>query len=111
MTEPAMAEVVRDRYGNEIYLTDERWDHIIEHHPSMAEYRDHLLLALRTGRRKQDPLDPSKFKYDAPFTDLELHYNHIVAVVKFSEREMADGRTRSNNFVLTAYPVFIRGRR
>jgi len=30
---------VRDRYGNEIYLTQERWDHIIEstNHPEMVE--------------------------------------------------------------------------
>lgn len=106
-----MAEIVRDRYGNEIYLTDERWDHIVGHHPSMAGYCDHLLLTLRTGRRRQDPLDPSKFKYDAPFDDLEPHYNHIIVVAKFSERERVEGGTRPNNFVLTAYQVFIHGHR
>ena len=33
---------VRDRYGNEIYLTQERWDHIIEptNHPEMAELKN-----------------------------------------------------------------------
>lgn len=106
-----MTDVVRDRYGHEIYLTDERWNHIVDRHPSMIGYRDHLLATLRTGRRRQDPLDPSMFKYYAPFTDLEHHYNHIVAVVKFIEREMADAITRPNNFVLTAYQVFIHGHR
>ena len=106
-----MTDVVRDRYGNEIYLTDERWNHIVGRHVSMTGYRDHLLATLRTGQRRQDPLDPSKFKYYVPFADLESHYNHIVVVVKFSEREMAEGGTRPNNFVLTAYQVFLHGHR
>jgi len=31
---------VRDRYGYEIYLTEERWEHIIdpENHPEMEAY-------------------------------------------------------------------------
>lgn len=31
---------VRDRYGNDIYLTHERWKHIIEpiNHPDMSDY-------------------------------------------------------------------------
>ena len=106
-----MREVVRDRYGNEIYLTDERWDHIVNRHPGMSNYRDHLLATLRTGRRKQDPFDPTKFKYYAPFDDLEPYYNHIVAVVKFSGQEIAGRESHANNFVLTAYQIFIHGRR
>ena len=35
---------VHDRYGNEIHLTHERWEHIIEpiSHPEMAAYEEHL---------------------------------------------------------------------
>ena len=35
---------VRDRLGNEIYLTHERWEHIIEsfNHPEMIFYEEHL---------------------------------------------------------------------
>ena len=106
-----MTEVVRDRYGHELYLTDERWEHIVNRHPTMMGYRDHMLATIRTGRRRQDPLDASKFKYYAPFADLGPDYSHIVVVVKFSEREITEGGTRYNNFVLTAYQVFIYGQR
>lgn len=106
-----MREVARDRYGNEIYLTDERWDHIVDLHPEMQNYRTHLLVTLRRGRRKQDLLDSAKFKYYAPFDDLEHHYSHLVAVAKFGELEDSERRTQPNNFVLTAYQVFIYGHR
>lgn len=35
---------VRDRSGNEVYLTEERWEHIIEpiNHPEMAAYEQQL---------------------------------------------------------------------
>ena len=44
---------VQDRDGNPIYLTEERWPHIIKanNHPEMADYEDHLKAAIRTGRR------------------------------------------------------------
>ena len=33
---------VQDRYGNTVYLTEERWQHIIEaiNHPEMEDYED-----------------------------------------------------------------------
>ncbi len=36
--------IIRDRYGNSIYLTQERWEHIIEsiNHPEMEEYEEEL---------------------------------------------------------------------
>ena len=35
---------VYDRFGNAIYLTEERWEHITEpiNHPEMAEYEEEL---------------------------------------------------------------------
>lgn len=35
---------VRDHFGNEIYLTRERWEHIVEpiNHPEMEEFEEHL---------------------------------------------------------------------
>jgi hypothetical protein len=41
---PGRRWVVRDRYGNDIYLTDERWKHITEpmNHPEMLAYEEHL---------------------------------------------------------------------
>ena len=102
-----MEQTVADRYGNQIYLTDERWTHIVNTHPGMGGHRNNLLLTLRTGRRKQEPLDPSKYKYYKRFDILETGYNHIVVVVKFSEKVKKDTKRISNNFVLTAYQTFI----
>jgi len=111
-----LKQTVADRYENQIYLTDERWTHIVNTHPEMDSHRNNLLLTLQTGRRKQEPLDPSKYKYYKrfdfdklnPADILETGYNHIVVVVKFSEKVEKDTTNRiSNNFVLTAYQTFI----
>jgi hypothetical protein len=63
---------VRDRYGYEIYLTEERWEHIIdpENHPEMEEHEDDLIEALRSGSRTQDPLNPQKYRYSKAFANL-----------------------------------------
>ncbi|MBE9128647.1 MULTISPECIES: hypothetical protein [unclassified Coleofasciculus] len=41
---------VRDRYSNDIYLTEERWEHIIdlENHPET----DHILLRITRHDKK-----------------------------------------------------------
>lgn len=96
---------VRDRYGNEIYITDERWEHITEplNHPEMADYEDDLKATLRAGRRKQDAFNPQKYRYSLPFDYLVEHNTHIVAIVLFRFVEDRDGRPMSNNYVVTAY--------
>ena len=55
---------VRDRYDNSIYLTQERWEHIIEsiNHPEMEDYEEELRETVRTGSRKQDSLNPQKHR-------------------------------------------------
>ena len=53
-------ETVSDRWGNEIYLTDERSAHIVETHDEMIDYRQHVLVTVRAGQRRQDPFDPTK---------------------------------------------------
>lgn len=56
---------VRDRYGNQIYLTEERWEHITEaiNHPEMLDYEDELQMTMRSAVRKQDTLNPQKYRY------------------------------------------------
>jgi len=98
-------EHISDRWGNDIYLTDERWEHIVETHDEMIGYRDHLFVTLRTGGRRQDAVDPSKYKYTKRFTDLPEEFTHVVVVVKFTQRGDPLGTERSNNFVMTAYQV------
>lgn len=90
---------VTDRYGNEIYLTDERWEHIVTGHAEIAQHIDRLFEALTTGKRKQDDLRMNVYVYTLAYDDLETENNFIEVVVKFGRND--DGS--ANNFVLTAY--------
>jgi len=98
-------ESVSDRWGNEIYLTDERWAHVVEVHEEMMNYRGHVLITVRTGLRLQDPLDPTKYKYSKRCRDLPAGFTHVVVVLKFAWRGKSQGRVTPNNFILTAYQV------
>lgn len=91
----------KDRFGNEIYLTDERWEHIINemNHPEMTEYENELRETIRSGARKQDKFNPQKFRYSKAFTDLTAKNTHIVAIVRFGFSE----NLLPNNFIVTAY--------
>lgn len=62
----------------------------------------HVLETLRRGQRKQDALDPAKYKYSQRFSDLPLPYTHMVVVVKFGWRGSPPA---VNAFVLTAYLI------
>jgi hypothetical protein len=94
--------IVRDRWGNPIYLTDERWEHILEFHEEMVDFRDELLTSLKQGRRGQEQLDPSVYTYFHPFDYLPGENTHIIAIVKFASQSTS-GQEEPNNFVLTAY--------
>ena len=96
---------VRDRSGNEIYLTEERWEHITEplNHPEMIEYEDHLREVIRSGRRKQDGLNPQKYRYSKAFDNLVEGNTHLVAIVLFRFSESEDGKPIPNNYIVTAY--------
>ena len=104
-----MASPVRwleyDRTGNEVYLSQERWEHIIapENHPEMADFEDQLRETIRQGRRKQDTLNPRKYVYSATFNGLAEDNTHIVAIVLFRFREDETRQPVPNNFVVTAY--------
>ncbi|MDE3089873.1 MAG: hypothetical protein KGJ80_10885 [Chloroflexota bacterium] len=98
----------QDRDGNPIYLTQERWDHIVENHPEMADYEEHLKMTFQRGRRRQEPLNPRKYRYVFPFDDLPEDYNHIVAIALFGFDVGTQGQTVPNNFVATAFMKHIR---
>lgn len=97
-----MPETAYDRWGNPIYLTEERWDHILEFHEEMVDFRAELFATLRQGNRRQDALDPSIYLYFLSCDHLPGHNTHIVVVVKFALRTDS-GSATPNNFVLTAY--------
>lgn len=100
---------VRDRYGNEIYMTDERWHHIIEpvNHPEMSTCESLLRETIHTGRRSQDPLNPQKYRYVKAFDGLVEGNTHIVAIALFRFSEGARGEPVPNNYVVTAYQKVI----
>lgn len=97
--------MVCDRYENEVYLTQERWEHIIDpvNHPEMVEYEEHLQRTIKAGRRKQDSLTPQKYRYAMAFDDLAEDNTHIVAIVLLSFSRDASGNPVSNNYIVTAY--------
>ena len=96
---------LQDRYGNLIYLTQERWAHIIAgtNHPEMEIYEEYLKMALKKGRRRQEPLNPRKYRYYYPFDDLPDDVNYVVAIVMFGFDIDERGQTIPNNFVTTAF--------
>ncbi len=66
---------------------------------------------IRTGAKRQEPLNPRKYRYVKYFDDLANDNNHIVAIVLFKLNVDEKGNTIENNFVLTAYQKYIRHRR
>lgn len=95
---------VRDRYGNEIYLSEERWDHITDpiNHPEMADDEKELEDTIRRGQRKQDTLNPQKYRYSRAFDTLPDYNTHIVAIVLFRFIE-ENSTLLPNNYIVTAY--------
>lgn len=96
---------VRDHFGNEIYLTCERWEHIVEpiNHPEMEEFEGHLKKTIRSGKRKQDTLNPQKYRYVKEFENLAEDNTHIIAIVLFRFKEGEVGEPAPNNYIVTAY--------
>lgn len=96
---------VRDRYGNEVYLTQERWEHIIDpiNHPEMAEYEDRLKETIQTGDRKQDSLNPRKYRYLKAFNRLAEDNTHDMVIVLFGFILDERGKPAFNNFITTVF--------
>jgi hypothetical protein len=105
MTASGKRWTVFDRDGNPIYLTEERWHHITEPngHPEVADFEETLKLALQKGRRRQEPLNPRKYRYAYPVDDLPNDFNHVVVIVLFGFDVDERGLTNPNNFVATAF--------
>ena len=95
----------RDRFGNEIYLTRERWAHIVDpnNHPEVEPYFAYVKEAIRLGHRRQDAYDPNSYQYFRAFSDLPDDQTHVVVCVRFRLAMEADGTVRVEKFVTTAY--------
>ena len=96
-----MIERARDRRGHEIYLTEERWQHICEGHPEMREHKDKVLDVIRHGRRRQETIRSDVYRYYRNYPDLPEGNTTVVAVVRFGLNSSGE----QNNFVLTAYQI------
>lgn len=94
-----------DRFGNEIYLTPERWMHIIDpdNHPEVEQFEDYIRETIRSGRRRQDPYNPNGYQYYRSFPDLPDDNSHLVVWVRFRWAAQTDGTVREEKFVTTAY--------
>jgi len=103
---------VYDRGGNPIYLTEERWLHIVDenNHPEVADYEEHLRRTLRKGVRRQEPLNPRKYRYSRSFDDLPGDMNHVVVIVLFGYDVDENGGITPNNFIATAFFKHIRSK-
>lgn len=77
----------------------------------MEGYCDHLKTTIQKGRRRQEALDPRKYRYIHFFDDLVGDNNCIVAVVRFKFDVDENGNIVENNFVLTAYQKSIKRKR
>lgn len=101
---------VLDRDGNFVYLTEERWLHIVgaDNHPEIEDFEEQLKITIGRGRRRQEPLNPRKYRYTLAFDELPDDSNHVVAIVVFSFDVDAQGRTSPNNYVATAFFKHIR---
>lgn len=95
---------VSDKHGNRIYLTQERWEHIIEpfNHPEMASFEQELQETIRSGNRAQDPFNPQKYRYSKTFDNLAEYNTHLIVIVLFRFSEQS-GEIIPNNYIVTAY--------
>lgn len=96
-----MRQIVKDRLGHDIYLTDERWSHICEEHPEMRRCRRRVLETVQSGRRFQDSVRPEVYLYHRSYPNLPDGNTSVVVVIHFGL--YADGT--ENNFILTAYQI------
>jgi hypothetical protein len=99
--------ITRDREGNNIYLTDERWQHVCDHHPEMEPYEVQLRETIRSGKRRQDSLNPQKYRYLLRCPELHEENTHIEAIVLFHFGQDLEGRLMHNNYIVTAYQKHI----
>ncbi len=99
--------IIQDRYGNTIYFTEERWQHILESRPELEPFLEFFLETLRTGRRQQDILMPNEYRYYKKVNQLLPENTHLVMVVVFKKQLDENGEYVSNNFVVTGWANFI----
>ncbi len=95
---------VHDRNGHTIYLTEERWQHIVERHDELTHHLEDVLDTIRYGRRRQDPIDPQVYHYYRACGTLPRDFIGIEVIVVFRFATEND-ETVPNNFVVSAWGI------
>ncbi len=103
---------VQDHKDNPVYLTEERWLHIIDpmNHPELADYEDYLKITVKKGHRRQEALNQRKYRYVCQFEDLPDDMNHIVVITLFGFDVEEHGEVIPDNFIVTAFFKHIRSK-
>ena len=98
---------VQDRYGNTIYFTEERWQHILASRPELETHFDLFLDTLCTGKRQQDSLIANEYRYVKRYPELLPDNNVLVVVVIFKKQIDDASGTASNDFVVTGWANYV----
>ena len=69
----------------------------------MEAYEERLKETIQSGKRKQDSLNPQKYRYTKAFDGLAEDNTHIIAIVLFRFSEGQSGKPVANNYIVTAY--------
>jgi len=69
----------------------------------MIDFQGHLKKTIQSGMRKQDSLNPQKYRYVKAFEELPEGNTHIVAIVLFRFKESEVSEPVPNNYIVTAY--------
>lgn len=77
----------------------------------MEDFEEFLKITLQSGQRRQEPLNPRKYRYIYPFNGLPDGSNHVVAIVLFGFDINLKGQVTANNYVTTAFFKHIRIKR
>ena len=91
--------VIEDKSKRKIYLSKERWTHINQHHPEMADYFEEIKETIK------NPLKVTTYNYDENtryyykyFKDRSSQAKYLLVIVKYLNGE---------GFIITAY--FVKG--
>lgn len=77
----------------------------------LEPFHEQFLEAIRTGRRKQEPLIPNEYRYYKQFDGLLPENNHLIASVVFKTQLDETGNYVPNNFVVTGWANYLEPKR
>jgi hypothetical protein len=72
-------------------------------HPEMALDEEQLKETIQSGQRRQDALNPQKYRYVKALAEPPGGNTRIVAIVTFRFSRGDDGKPNPNNCTATAY--------